>query len=73
MRKAELAKRLNRIARLLEAGNIKSKTIFCDEREYGSKANVQKEYPSATKIVKVTGGWAVFETWTDYETWKKQK
>lgn len=30
-------------------------------------------YPDAAAIKRVTGGYAVFETWTDYETWKKQK
>lgn len=30
-------------------------------------------YPDAAAIKRVTGGYAVFDTWTDYETWKKQK
>lgn len=38
-----------------------------------TRKEVVKEYPDHVKIVKVTGGYAVFETWTDYETWKKQK
>ena len=38
-----------------------------------SRKEVVKEYPDHVKIVKVTGGSAVFETWTDYETWKNQK
>lgn len=46
--------------------------LFCDERDYPSVAAVKKEYPG--QIVKrVTGGWMVFDTATDYDTWKAQK
>ena len=38
-----------------------------------TRKEVVKEYPDHVKIVKVTGGYAVFETWDDYETWKNQK
>ena len=38
-----------------------------------TRKEVVKEYPDHVKIVKVTGGYAVFETWTDYENWKNQK
>lgn len=31
------------------------------------------QYPSAAKIVKVEGGYKVFETMTDYQTWIGQK
>ena len=34
---------------------------------------VVKNYPEAEKIVKVEGGYMVFETVTEYETWKNQK
>ena len=34
---------------------------------------VAAEYPSAAKIVKVEGGYHVFMTINEYETWKKQK
>ena len=37
------------------------------------KKQVKEEYPNHVKIVKVTGGYAVFETWDDYETWRNQK
>ncbi len=43
------------------------------ETEYRNRAAVVKAYPGAAKIVKVCGGWAVFETVADYETWRNQK
>lgn len=39
----------------------------------GSRAQVKREYPSAAKIVKVVGGYAVFDTLQEYETWRAQK
>ncbi len=32
-----------------------------------------KDYPWASKVVKVEGGYMCFESIDDYETWKKQK
>ncbi len=64
----KLASELVRIASRLVAGHV-----FCDDREYRNIREVKAEYPSAAKIVKVTGGWAVFDTLADYETWKRQK
>lgn len=46
---------------------------IADEREFSSRKEVKKAYPAAAKIVKVCGGWAVFETIADYNTWKNQK
>ena len=43
------------------------------EKAYKSAKEVKADYPSAVKVVKVCGGWAVFEYWADYETWKNQK
>jgi len=36
-------------------------------------AEVKAAEPNAAKIVKVEGGWLVFDSQTDYETWRKQK
>lgn len=46
---------------------------LCQDIDYKSRAEVAKSYPSAVKILRVDGGWIVFETYTDYETWRNQK
>ena len=46
---------------------------ICREEDYKNRKAVAFEYPSATKIVKVCGGWAVFDSITDYEIWRNQK
>lgn len=43
------------------------------ERDCKTRKEVAKAHPEAAKIVKVTGGWAVFYSLSDYETWKRQK
>lgn len=47
--------------------------IFATETEYKARKNVVVAWPSAAKIVKVCGGWAVFEFVTDYQDWLNQK
>ena len=39
----------------------------------GVKAALEIIAPWASKIVRVCGGYHAFESWTDYEIWKKQK
>ena len=46
---------------------------FAAGEDYKTRKAVVAEYPGAAKIVKVTGGWAVFGTITDYNTWHKQR
>jgi hypothetical protein len=41
--------------------------------ESTNRKAVAKEFAGATKIVKVFGGYMVFETITDYQIWKNQK
>lgn len=43
------------------------------DSDYASRREVVAEYPEAAKIVRVEGGWAVFDTYEDYETWRRQK
>ncbi len=38
-----------------------------------NRKQVVARYPEAAKIVKVEGGYMVFEFMSDYETWKNQK
>jgi hypothetical protein len=38
-----------------------------------NRKQVVADHPYAAKIVKVTGGYMVFETMGAYEAWKKQK
>lgn len=40
---------------------------------YKSAKQVRQAYPAAAVVKRVTGGWAVFETWTDYEVWRRQQ
>lgn len=44
-----------------------------DEKYYKNLKEVESEFPAAVKIVKVEGGWVVFETWPDYVIWTEQK
>ena len=46
---------------------------MCADYAYRSRKEVVEAYPSAAKIVRVMGGWMVFETYTEYLTWKSQK
>jgi len=46
--------------------------------DYNNKAKdtlaaIKSKYPSAVKYVKVDGGYVAFDTWDDYNVWKKQK
>lgn len=45
---------------------------FCSERDYSSRGEVCTLFPG-WKVVRVCGGWMVFEFIEDYETWRKQK
>ena len=47
--------------------------LFCSEERYKSRAAVAAKYPAAAKIAKASGGWMVFESYTDHLVWKKQK
>lgn len=47
--------------------------IFATENEYKNRSAVVAAYPGAAKIVKVCGGWAVFEFAADYAVWRNQK
>jgi hypothetical protein len=49
---------------------IKMSSVFVESK---SRKEVVAAYPDAAKIVKVCGGYKVFETIADYETWKNQK
>jgi hypothetical protein len=46
--------------------------ILASELDYKNRKDVSATYPAAAKIVKVSGGWAVFEFLSDYEMWKAQ-
>ena len=45
---------------------------FISEKDYPSISEVQALYPG-WKVVRVFGGWMVFEFIDDYNTWRKQK
>lgn len=47
--------------------------VFASEAYYRSRREVVDAHPEAAKIVKVEGGWGVFESLADYENWKRQK
>ena len=48
-------------------------TKFASKTDYTNLKSVRDAYPGATKIVRVDGGWLVFETTTDYNTWVNQR
>jgi len=47
--------------------------MFVSAENYKDIDSVENEHPSAAAIVEVEGGWRVFETATDYETWQCQE
>ena len=48
-------------------------TVFCNENEYQTRAEVDFAHPEAAVIKRVLGGWVVFKTYAAYEVWKNQK
>jgi hypothetical protein len=46
---------------------------FASEQDYDSIEAVEEAYPAATEIIEVEGGWMVFDTATDAETWRNQQ
>lgn len=47
--------------------------IVIRNEDYAGRRAVEAAYPEAARIVSVCGGWAVFETLADYETWRRQR
>lgn len=45
---------------------------FCSEVEYDGVDAVRAEYPAAADVVEVDGGWMVFETHDEFDTWSRQ-
>lgn len=41
--------------------------------EYAERKAVETAYPDAAVIRLVNGGWAVFDTYEDYENWSRPK
>lgn len=52
---------------------VKIMSKFASQQDYENIDAVRNEYPGAAEIVEVDGGWRVFDTVTDAETWKTQK
>lgn len=46
---------------------------FVSQQDYADIEAVQDAYPGAAEIIEVEGGWMVFDTVTDAETWRNQK
>ena len=46
---------------------------FADENDYDDEDMIREVYPWAAEIVEVEGGWMVFESADDAETWKNQQ
>ena len=45
---------------------------FADAQDYADKDAVEDEYPWAAEIIEVEGGWRVYESAADAQTWKNQ-
>lgn len=46
--------------------------MFASTENYENIEAVENEYPAATHIEPVEGGWMVFDTATDFDTWASQ-
>ncbi len=46
---------------------------FASQQDYANIEAVRAEYPGAAEIVEVDGGWMVFDTVTDADTWRNQQ
>lgn len=46
---------------------------FASQQDYENIEAVRAEYTGAAYIVEVDGGWMVFDTVTDAETWRNQE
>lgn len=46
---------------------------FVSQQDYANIDAVRDACPGAAEIVEVEGGWMVFDTVTDAETWRNQK
>lgn len=44
---------------------------FCSERDYSSRGEVCTLFPG-WKVLRVSGGWLVFEFEEDYKEWRKE-
>lgn len=61
-----------RIARVdINEGGVMG-TKFASAEDYADAAAVADEYPGATEIIPVDGGWMVCDTVADAETWRSQ-
>jgi hypothetical protein len=47
-------------------------TKFVSSSDYATVTDVAAAYPGAAHIAETDGGWAVFETQTDYQIWMAQ-
>lgn len=45
---------------------------FVSQQDHTNTEAVRDEYPSAAEIIEVDGGWMVFETVTEADTWSNQ-
>jgi len=45
---------------------------FCSKEEYEFDHVVEDEHPEAVVIVDVEGGWMIFDSNDEFETWEKQ-
>ena len=46
---------------------------FCNNNDYQSQTEVEDAYPAAAEVIEVEGGWMVFDTVTDADTWRNQE
>lgn len=51
-------------------GKESTMIVYCNEPDFKSRRQVAREHPAATRVVRVTGGWAVMETEDDYRRWR---
>ena len=54
-------------------GEITMAHTFASTEQYKNIKDVKDTFPAAAHITKVCGGWLIFDTHSDYDTWRKQK
>lgn len=48
-------------------------TKFCNDLDYQNIDAVRAAYPDAAEIIEAEGGWQVFDSTDDAETWRNQQ
>ena len=62
-----------RVARATNQKTGKEIVMFASRDDYENIEAAEAEFPGALAIVEVDGGWMIFHSASDYETWQGQE